>query len=170
MSKPAMKFSGRAWKYGDHVNTDVIFPGKYTYTISDPAEMAPHALEDLDPEFAGHVKPGDVVVGGKNFGCGSSREQAPQSIKSAGAGAIIARGFARIFYRNCINIGLPALTCSEAVDAIEHGDEVEVDLEAGEIRVKGQVYAFQPFAGYAKTIIDDGGLIAHTRKVLGIKG
>lgn len=163
-----MSIKGRAWKYGDHVNTDVIFPGKYTYTISDPAEMAPHALEDLDPEFAKNVKPGDVVVGGKNFGCGSSREQAPQSIKSAGAGAIIAKGFARIFYRNCINIGLPALTCAEAVDAIEHGDLVEVNLEAGTITVKGKTYAFPAFAGYAKMIIDNGGLIEHTRKALGI--
>ena len=163
-----MRIKGRAWKYGDHINTDVIFPGKYTYTISDPAEMAPHALEDLDPEFAKNVKPGDVVVGGKNFGCGSSREQAPQSIKSAGAGAIIARGFARIFYRNCINIGLPALVSSEAVDAIEHGDEVSVDLAAGTITVKGQAYGFPPFTGYAKTIIDNGGLIPHTRKALGI--
>ena len=163
-----MKIKGRAWKYGDHVNTDGIFPGKYTYTISDPAEMAPHALEDLDPEFATNVKPGDVVVGGKNFGCGSSREQAPQSIKSAGAGAIIARGFARIFYRNCINIGLPALVSADAVDAIEHGGEVEIDLEAGTIIAGGRTFSFPPFEGYAKTIIDDGGLIPHTRKVLGI--
>lgn len=163
-----MSIKGRAWKYGDHVNTDVIFPGKYTYTISDPAEMAPHALEDLDPEFAKNVKPGDVVVGGKNFGCGSSREQAPQSIKSAGAGAIIAKGFARIFYRNCINIGLPALTCAEAVDAIEHGDQVEVNLDAGTITVKGKSYTFPAFTGYAKMIIDNGGLIEHTRKALGI--
>jgi len=163
-----MKIKGRAWKYGDHVNTDVIFPGKYTYTISDPAEMGPHALEDLDPEFAKNVKPGDVVVGGKNFGCGSSREQAPQSIKSAGAGAIIAKGFARIFYRNCINIGLPALTSPAAVDAIEHGDPVEVDLEAGTITVKGKKHTFPPFTGYAKMIIDNGGLIPHTRKALGI--
>jgi 3-isopropylmalate/(R)-2-methylmalate dehydratase small subunit len=163
-----MKIKGRAWKYGDHVNTDVIFPGKYTYTISDPAEMAPHALEDLDPEFARNVKPGDVVVGGKNFGCGSSREQAPQSIKSAGAGAIVARGFARIFYRNCINIGLPALVSADAVDAIEHGGDVEIDLEAGTIVAGGTAFTFPPFEGYAKTIIDDGGLIPHTRKVLGI--
>jgi len=163
-----MAISGRTWKYGDHVNTDVIFPGKYTYTISDPDEMGPHALEDLDPEFAGNVKPGDVVVGGKNFGCGSSREQAPQSIKSAGAGAIIARGFARIFYRNCINIGLPALVCPEAVDAIEHGDSISVDLDAGTIEVKGKKFSFPPFEGYAKMIIDNGGLIPHTRKVLGI--
>lgn len=163
-----MSIKGRAWKYGDHVNTDVIFPGKYTYTISDPAEMAPHALEDLDPEFAKNVRPGDVVVGGKNFGCGSSREQAPQSIKSAGAGAIIAKGFARIFYRNCINIGLPALTCAEAVDAIGHGDQVEVNLDAGTITVKGKSFKFPPFAGYAKMIIDHGGLIEHTRKALGI--
>lgn len=163
-----MTIKGRAWKYGDHVNTDVIFPGKYTYTISDPQEMAPHALEDLDPEFAKNVKPGDVVVGGKNFGCGSSREQAPQSIKSAGAGAIIARGFARIFYRNCINIGLPALVSADAVDAIEHGGDVEIDLQAGTIVAAGKTFTFPPFEGYAKTIIDDGGLIPHTRKVLGI--
>ena len=163
-----MSSKGRAWKYGDHINTDVIYPGKYTYTITDPQEMAPHAFEDLDPDFASHVKPGDVVVGGKNFGCGSSREQAPQSIQSAGASAIIARGFARLFYRNCINIGLPALVSSEAVDAIEHGDEVEVDLEAGTITVKGKSYSFPPFTGYAKAIIESGGLIPHTRKILGI--
>jgi 3-isopropylmalate/(R)-2-methylmalate dehydratase small subunit len=163
-----MKIKGRAWKYGDNVNTDVIFPGKYTYTISDPKEMGPHALEDLDPEFAKNVKPGDVVVGGANFGCGSSREQAPQSIKSAGAGAIIAKGYARIFYRNCINIGLPSLVSPEAVDAIEHGDPVEIDLEGGTIEVKGKQFTFPPFTGYAKMIIDNGGLIAHTRKALGM--
>jgi 3-isopropylmalate dehydratase small subunit len=116
-----MAIKGRVWKYGDNVNTDVIFPGKYTYTVSDPAEMAQYAMEDLDPRFAKEVKPGDVVVAGANFGCGSSREQAVTCLKMAGVGAIIGKSFARIYYRNCINNALPALTCAEAVDALKGG-------------------------------------------------
>ncbi|MBC8448690.1 MAG: 3-isopropylmalate dehydratase, partial [Chloroflexi bacterium] len=101
------KIAGRVWKYGDDVNTDVIFPGKYTYSISDPQEMAQHALEDLDPGFVKNVRPGDVIVAGRNFGCGSSREQAVTCLKEAGVGAIVAKSFARIYFRNCINQGLP---------------------------------------------------------------
>ena len=115
---------GRAWKYGNNVNTDVIFPGKYTYTISDPKEMATHALEDLDPEFAKKVKPNDIIVGGTNWGCGSSREQAVTCVKECSLGAIIAKSFARIYYRNCLNAALPALTCPKAVDAIKDGEEI----------------------------------------------
>ncbi len=122
---------GRAWKYGDDVNTDVIFPGKYTYTVTDRNGIAAHALEDLDPAFAGQVQPGDVVVAGRNWGCGSSREQAVSCIKERGIAVIIAKSFARIYYRNCFNEGLPIIVCPEAVDAISMGDEVEVDFESG---------------------------------------
>ncbi len=111
---------GRVWKYGDNVNTDVIFPGKYTYTVSDPAEMPKYALEDLDVRFASKVQPGDVIVAGKNWGCGSSREQAVTCLKESGVGAIIAESFARIYYRNCLNAALPALTSVEAVRAIRY--------------------------------------------------
>ncbi|MEJ2150374.1 MAG: 3-isopropylmalate dehydratase, partial [Chloroflexota bacterium] len=119
-----MLITGNAWKYGDDVNTDVIFPGKYTYTLADPAAIAAHALEDLDPTFAAAVQPGDVVVGGRNWGCGSSREQAATCLKWAGVGALIAVSFARIFYRNAINNGLPAIACPAAVAAITAGESV----------------------------------------------
>ncbi|MCD6461496.1 MAG: 3-isopropylmalate dehydratase small subunit [Thermoplasmata archaeon] len=157
----------RAWKYGDDVNTDVIFPGKYTYTISDPKEMAEHALEDLDPDFAGNVREGDIVVAGKNFGCGSSREQAAVCLKAAGVSAVVAKSFARIFYRNAINAGLPAVVC-EGVDSIEHGDEVEIDLKAGKIinRTKGVEIGFTPIPDFMMEIIEDGGLLPHLKKQL----
>ena len=116
-----MANKGKVWKYGDDVNTDVIFPGKYTYTITDPQEMAKHALEDLDPKFAKEVKPGDIIVAGSNFGCGSSREQAATCLKYVGVGAVLARSFSRIFFRNAINAGLPLAQSAEAVDAIEQG-------------------------------------------------
>jgi 3-isopropylmalate/(R)-2-methylmalate dehydratase small subunit len=157
---------GRVWKYGDGVNTDVIFPGKYTYTVSDPAEMAQYALEDLDPSFASNVRPGDVIVAGKNWGNGSSREQAVTCLVRAGVGAVIAVSFARIWYRNAINGGLLALTCPQAVAALEHGDQVEVDLEAGLIRSASGDFTFPPFAPSVQAIIADGGLIPHLRKQL----
>ena len=121
---------GKVWKYGDNINTDVIFPGKYTYSILEPEEMAKHALEDLDPAFAQQVKPGDVVVAGSNFGCGSSREQAAICLRAAGVQAVIAKSFARIFFRNAINQGLPTVECSEAVDQLEKGTEVEIDFRS----------------------------------------
>ncbi len=159
---------GRAWKYGDDVNTDVIFPGKYTYTVTDPAEMAKVAMEDLDPRFAREIKPGDVVVGGKNFGCGSSREQAAFCLKYAGVGAVIAKSFSRLYFRNCINAGLPAIQCPEAVAAIEDGQTVEVDLEAGTVRVGGSLFRFPPLPPEVIGIFQAGGLIPFTRKRLGI--
>jgi 3-isopropylmalate/(R)-2-methylmalate dehydratase small subunit len=159
---------GKVWKYGDDVNTDVIFPGKYTYTISDPAEMAPHALEDLDPSFAGGVQPGDVVVGGKNWGMGSSREQAAMCLKAAGVRAIVAKSFARIYFRNAINVGLPAITCPEAVDALESGDEVTIDFAAGTIETSKGVFRFPPLPEAVMGILEAGGLLAYTRKKLGI--
>jgi 3-isopropylmalate/(R)-2-methylmalate dehydratase small subunit len=158
------KSRGRVWKYGNGVNTDVIFPGKYTYTISDPAEMARHALEDLDPDFASNVQPGDVIVAGKNWGNGSSREQAVTSLKQAGVGAVIAVSFARIWYRNAINNGLLALTCPEAVAALSHGDQVEIDLEAGLITCEAGSFSFPPFAPSVRAIIACGGLIPHLQR------
>jgi 3-isopropylmalate/(R)-2-methylmalate dehydratase small subunit len=155
------------WKYGDGINTDVIFPGKYTYTITDPAEMAPHALEDLDPSFAPNVQPGDVIVAGKNWGNGSSREQAVTCLTQAGVGAVIAVSFARIWYRNAINNGLLALTCPEAAAALRHGDRIEVDLAASLIRCGAGQFSFPVFAPSVQAIIADGGLIPHLKKMLG---
>lgn len=160
---------GRAWKYGDDVNTDVIFPGKYTYTVSDPAEMAKVAMEDLDPRFAREVKPGDVVVAGKNFGCGSSREQAAFCLKYAGVGAVIAKSFARLYFRNCINAGLPAIQCPEAVAAIADGQTVEIDLRTGTVLVGSQSFAFPPLPPEVIGIFEAGGLIPFTRKRLGLQ-
>ncbi len=157
---------GRVWKYGDDVNTDVIFPGRYTYARMEPEEMAKHALEDLDPDFAKGVKPGDVIVAGKNFGMGSSREQAAVCLVAAGVGAVIAKSFARIFFRNAINNGLLVLEIPEAVDAIQHGDEVELDPEVGILRHQGKEYRFPPLPGTVLEILRDGGLIPHLKKKL----
>lgn len=155
---------GRVWKYGDGVNTDVIFPGKYTYTVSDPKEMAQYALEDLDPSFAKNVRLGDLIVAGRNWGNGSSREQAARCLKEAGVGAVIAVSFGRIWYRNAINSGLLAITCPEAVAALEHGDWAEVDLAAGLIRCQAGEFAFPPFAPSVQAIIAAGGLIPHLKQ------
>jgi 3-isopropylmalate/(R)-2-methylmalate dehydratase small subunit len=159
-----MPISGTAWTYGDDVNTDVIFPGKYTYTLSDPVEIAAHALEDLDPAFAANVKPGDIVVGGRNWGCGSSREQAVTCLKWAGVGAVIAASFARIFYRNAINNGLPAIVCRAAVENIIAGETVTVDLAAGTIRCEAGSFPFEPFPPSVRAILDAGGLIPYLQK------
>ncbi len=164
-----MTIKGNVWKYGDDINTDVIFPGKYTYTVTDIGEMGEHALEDLDPAFRDQVEPGDVIVAGKNFGCGSSREQAVKCLVAKQVGAIVARSFARIYYRNCINNALPALTCPEAVDALEAGDEIEVDLQAGEIRTSKGTFTFPPLPKAVMGIFEAGGLIPYTRQRLGIE-
>ncbi|MBN1486928.1 MAG: 3-isopropylmalate dehydratase small subunit [Anaerolineae bacterium] len=161
------QITGRVWKYGDDVNTDVIFPGKYTYSISDPEEMAQHALEDLDPAFAGKVRPGDIIVAGKNWGCGSSREQAVICLKKAGVGAIIARSFARIYFRNCINHALPIVMC-DAVDSVENGEELTIDFAAGTVTTPRAVYNFPPLSPEVLEILEDGGLIPHARKQLGL--
>jgi 3-isopropylmalate/(R)-2-methylmalate dehydratase small subunit len=150
---------GRVWKYGDNVNTDVIFPGKYTYTVTEPAEIARHALEDLDPNFAANVQPGDIVVGGRNWGCGSSREQAATCLVYAGVGAVVATSFARIFYRNAINQGLPALTCPAAVDVLQHGETAEIDLGSNVIRCSAGQFRFPPLSPSVRRIIEAGGLI-----------
>ena len=162
------KITGRVWKYGDDVNTDVIFPGKYTYSISDPKEMAGHALEDLDPTFVKNMQPGDIIVAGKNWGCGSSREQAVVCLKEIGAGAIVARSFARIYFRNCINQALPIVTC-DAVDGVESGDEVTIDFVAGTVTTPKGEFTFPPLSPEVMEIIETGGLIPHARKQLGIE-
>ncbi len=165
-----MHIRGKVWKYGDDVNTDVIFPGKYTYTATEAADIAAHALEDLDPDFVGNVRPGDVIVAGRNWGCGSSREQAATCLKLSGVGALVAESFARIFYRNAINAGLPAIACPEAVRAVNAGDEVAVDLEAGEIRTSKETFRFPPFPAAVREILDDGGLIPHLIRTLELPG
>ena len=157
---------GRVWKYGDNVNTDVIFPGKYTYSILEPEEMARHALEDLDPGFAKKVKPGDVIVAGRNFGCGSSREQAATCLKYAGVQAVIAKSFARIFFRNAINQGLPVLQSEEAVDSIEDGGEIEIDFDKGSIKTARGYFTFPAFPESVMGILEAGGLIPYTKKKL----
>lgn len=157
---------GKVWKYGDNVNTDVIFPGKYTYTLMEPEEMARHALEDLDPDFAGMVKPGDIVVAGKNFGCGSSREQAASCLKYAGVQAVIAKSFARIFFRNVINQGLAVIQAPQAVDNIAAGEEIEVDFNQGKIHCCQGTFEFPPFPESVLGILEAGGLIAYTRQKL----
>ena len=161
-----MVIAGKAWKYGDNINTDVIFPGKYTYTLTDPEDIAAHALEDLDPSFANGVQVGDVIVAGRNWGCGSSREQAATCLKWAGVGAVVAVSFARIFYRNAINNGLPAIICPEAAAAIEAGQMVTIDLGVGEIRCPASVFAFEPFPSSVQQILSDGGLVPHLRELL----
>ena len=154
-----MIFRGRAWKYGDSVNTDVIFPGKYTYTLRTPEEIAPHALEDLDPSFARNVRAGDIVVAGRNWGCGSSREQAATCLVANGVGAVVAASFSRIFFRNAWNNGLPAVACPEAAAAIQAGEEVEVDLDACRVRCPAGEFAFPPLSPALLEILDAGGLI-----------
>ena len=157
---------GKVWKYGDNVNTDVIFPGRYTYQIMPPEEMAKHALEDLEPEFAGSVRPGDVIVAGKNFGCGSSREQAAVCLRAAGVQAVVARSFARIYFRNAINLGLAVLQCDEAVDALEKGDPVDLDFTRGEIRSAKGIFRFLPLPDSVIGILEAGGLLEYTKKKL----
>ncbi len=162
-----MIFRGRVWKYGDNINTDVIFPGKYTYTITDPKEQAKHALEDLDPNFARAVREGDIVVGGKNWGNGSSREQAVGALKAAGVKVIIAKSFARIYFRNAVNNGLLPIVCGEAVDAIQNGETVEVDLEANVVRTLAGEFPFPPLSPSLLAIIQAGGLIPMLREKFG---
>lgn len=157
---------GRVWKYGDNVNTDVIFPGKYTYSVLEPAEMARHALEDLDPDFSRNVRAGDVVVAGRNFGCGSSREQAATCLRTSGIQAVVAKSFARIFYRNAINQGLPALQSEEAAEKIENGEEIAIDFARGEIKTEKGLFSFSPFPDSVLGILEEGGLIPYTMKKL----
>jgi 3-isopropylmalate/(R)-2-methylmalate dehydratase small subunit len=151
---------GQVFKYGDNVDTDVIIPARYLNS-SDPAELATHCMEDIDKEFVKKVKKGDIIVADKNFGCGSSREHAPIAIKASGISCVIAETFARIFYRNAINIGLPIVECPEAAAEIEAGDEVEVDFASGKIYdlTKGTEYQGQAFPPFMQKIIDAEGLV-----------
>ena len=155
-----MQAKGRAFKYGDNVDTDVIIPARYLNS-SDPAELATHCMEDIDNTFVKRVQKGDIIVATKNFGCGSSREHAPIAIKAAGVSCVIAETFARIFYRNAINIGLPIIECPEAAKGIADGDEVEVDFDSGKIynKTKGEEYQGQAFPEFMQKIISSGGLI-----------
>lgn len=160
-----MKIQGKVHKYGDHVDTDVIIPARYLNT-GDPKELAAHCMEDIDKTFVEKVKPGDIMVAGVNFGCGSSREHAPLVLKTCQTGCVIAKSFARIFYRNAINIGMPILECPEAADEISAGDEVKVDFSTGEIfdLTTGKTYRAQPFPEFIQNIIAKGGLLASLKE------
>lgn len=164
-----MQFKGTVHRYGRDIDTDVIIPARYL-TTSEPSELAKHCLEDLDVEFVNNVKSGDIIVAEENFGCGSSREHAPIAIKAAGVDAVIAKSFARIFYRNSINTGLAILECPEAVDTIKNGDVVSVDTETGTItdETTGESFTAQPFPPFIADIIEQGGLLNRTRHVLGL--
>ena len=154
-------------KYGDDINTDVIFPGRYL-ALTEPEEIAAHAMEDLDPDFLKKLNKGDILVAGKNFGCGSSREQAAIALKYAGVGAIVAKSFARIFYRNAINQGIPVIECPEGVEAIGDGDEVEIDLDKGVIKdiSKNKIFNFKPLPEFIQKILSRGGLLPFLKQSL----
>ena len=162
-----MKLIGRVWKYGDNVNTDVIFPGKYTYTVMDPTEQARHALEDLDPNFAREARPGDIIVGGRNWGNGSSREQAVGALKAAGVQALVCKSFGRIYFRNAVNNGLLPIVCPEAVDAIENGETIKIDLEDNRISARAGEFSFPSLSPSLLAIIQAGGLIPMLRRRFG---
>jgi 3-isopropylmalate/(R)-2-methylmalate dehydratase small subunit len=161
-----MKFKGNAWKFGADVDTDAIIPARYLNT-SDPEELAKHCMEDsTNPDFMKKMKPGDIIVADKNFGCGSSREHAQIAIKTSGVSCVVAKSFARIFYRNCFNMGLPIFESSEAVDAITEGDDIEVDADAGVIRnlTSNSTFKVAPVPQFMQELIAAGGLMAYTRK------
>ena len=159
---------GTAHKFGDHVDTDVIIPARHLSSV-DPMELASHCMEDMDTEFVTRVTPGDVLVAGRNFGCGSSREHAPIAIKAAGVSCVIAESFARIFYRNALNIGLPIIESEDAARGTAAGDEVEVDLQSGLVRNKtqGTEFTFAPLVGMAATLVEAGGLVNLVKQRLG---
>lgn len=155
-----MKIQGKTHKFGDHIDTDIIIPARYL-TTADPEALAKYCMEAVDPEFHTKVEPGDILVAGENFGCGSSREHAPIAIRGTGIGCILAKSFARIFYRNCLNIGLPILECPEAIDEIEAGDLMSVDLEDGVVEnlTQGKIYQAQAFSPEIQAMIQAGGLL-----------
>ena len=160
-----MEARGKVFKYGDNVDTDVIIPARYLNT-QDAKELATHAMEDIDADYVKQVQPGDIMVGGWNFGCGSSREHAPLVIKTSGAAVVIAKSFARIFYRNAINIGLPIMECEEAAEAIQKGDTVRVNFDTGEItdETTGRTFQAQPFPEFIQNMIHAGGLMNSIRE------
>ena len=159
-----MKRMGKVWKCGDNVDTDAIIPARYL-NMSTPEELARHCMEDIDAAFAGTVQPGDVIVAGENFGCGSSREHAPLAIKGAGVSCVVARSFARIFFRNAVNVGLPILECP-AADGTEVGHELKIDLTAGRVHnlTTSQVYQAEPYPPFLMALINAGGLVPYTRQ------
>ncbi|HKM01892.1 MAG TPA: 3-isopropylmalate dehydratase small subunit [Sedimentibacter sp.] len=162
-----MKAQGKVFKYGNDIDTDVIIPARHLNT-TDPKELAKHCMEDIDKNFINKVKEGDVIVALKNFGCGSSREHAPLAIKAAGISCVIAKSYARIFYRNSFNIGLPILECDEAAEKIQAGDEISVDFESGIIinKTKNEEYKAEPFPEFIEQIINQGGLVGYVSKKL----
>ena len=155
-----MIYKGKAWKFGDDIDTDAIIPARYLNT-SDPEELAKHCMEDADPEFVNKMNKGDIIVAGENFGSGSSREHAPIAIKACGVSCVIAKSFARIFFRNSFNIGLPILEAPQAVDEIEEGDELEVNFQTGEIKnlTKNKIYQSQPIPDFMQELVKKGGLL-----------
>ena len=162
-----MEIEGTTWKFGDNVDTDVIIPARYL-SMSDPDELACHCMEDIDPTFASQVQTGDLIVAGENFGCGSSREHAPLAIKGAGVSCVVASSFARIFYRNAINVGLPILECPAAANDAQDGQRLRVDLGSGRVHnmATGQVYQAEPYPPFMMAIIDAGGLVPLTQRRL----
>ncbi len=160
-----MIYKGRAWKFGTNFDTDAVIPARYLNT-TDPAEMASHLLEDVDPQFREKIQPGDIIVAEDNFGCGSSREHAPLAIKAGGLSCVVAKSFARIFYRNAFNMGLPIFESAEAVDGIQTGNELEVDSESGDIKniSTGQTFKAQPIPPFMQQLIEAGGLMNYIKK------
>jgi 3-isopropylmalate/(R)-2-methylmalate dehydratase small subunit len=163
-----MILEGKVWRYGDNVDTDVIIPARHLNT-SEPKELAAHCMEDIDPAFAGNVQPGDIIVADRNFGCGSSREHAPVAIKASGITVVVADSFARIFYRNAINIGLPLLEIGEAVKHIKAGDKIRIDLSSGTVEnvATGGVFKAQPLPGFIQDIAKAGGLVNYVKEAGG---
>lgn len=160
-----MKLKGKTWKFGNDIDTDAIIPARCLNT-TDPKELAAHCMEDADPEFVSRVKPGDIIVAGKNFGCGSSREHAPIAIKAAGISCVVAHSFARIFYRNAFNVGLPILECPEGAERIQSEDELEIDLSSGVIEnhTRNETYRAQAIPPFMQKLIEAGGLIEYVRE------
>jgi len=160
-----LSYRGKAWRFGDDVNTDLIISGKYKLSITDLDQLSKHAMEAVMPDFAGKVRKGDYIVAGRNFGCGSSREQAPLVLQHLGVAAVVAKSFARIFYRNALNIGLPAVECEHA-DRIQEGDLLEVDLAKGIMKngSKGESYAVKPLPPQLRVILSEGGLVSYVKK------
>lgn len=160
-----MRLTGKVWKFGDNIDTDVIIPARHLTTF-DPKELARHCMEDKEPSFAQKVKPGDIIVAGRNFGCGSSREHAPIALKGCGLSCVVARSFARIFFRNAFNMGLLIFECPEVVDAVKEGDTMEIDAVSGKISIveKGLSFAAQPIPPFMQELLRDGGLIPHIMK------
>ncbi len=164
-----MIVEGRVHKFGDHIDTDVIIPGRYL-TLLDPKELATHCMEGVDPDFPQRVRPGDILVAGRNFGAGSSREHAVLALKGLGIAAVVAKAFARIFYRNAINLALPALACPEAVDAVNDGDIVRIDLDRGTVEISGRTFTAVPFPPALQALVSEGGLIPYVRRRLRTQG